>query len=140
VRVRKLDTTRARDVRQFIDFPFGLYKECPQWVPPVLPEIKLILNRKKHPFYRHSAADFFVAESEGRTLGRIAVMENRNYNEYHGHRDSFFYFFECVEDIEVARALFDAACDWARSRGLDQILHQQKRDARLGPARRETLQ
>jgi len=122
VRVRKLDTTRARDVRQFIDFPFELYKDCPQWVPPVLPEIKLVLNRRKHPFYRHSSADFFVAESKGGTLGRITVMENRNYNEYHKHKDSFFYFFDCVEDIEVARALFDAACDWSRSRGLDQIL------------------
>ena len=56
MQARKLDTTRARDVRQFIDFPFELYRECPQWVPPVLPEIKLVLNRYKHPFYRHSDA------------------------------------------------------------------------------------
>jgi hypothetical protein len=122
MRVRKLDTTRAQDVRQFINFPFELYRDCPQWVPPVLPEIKLALNRKKHPFYRHSNADFFVAESEGQTLGRIAVMENRNYNEHHGHKDSFFYYFESVDDVEVARALFDTASDWARSRGLDRIL------------------
>jgi len=122
MRVRKLDTTRARDVRQFINFPFELYQDCPQWVPPVLPEIKLILNRDKHPFYRHSPADFFVAESEGQVLGRIAVMDNRNYNHYHGHRDSFFYFFESVQDVEVSRALFSAAIDWARSRGLEQLI------------------
>jgi hypothetical protein len=91
-------------------------------VPPVLPEIRLILNRDKHPFYRHSSADFFVVESGGQTLGRIAVMDNRNYNEYHGRKDSFFYFFECVEDVDVARAVFNAAFDWARSRGLDRIL------------------
>jgi hypothetical protein len=117
--VRKLDTRRAPDVRQFINFPFELYRNCPQWVPPILPEIKLILNRDKHPFYRHSDADFFVAESEGQTLGRIAVMDNRNYNAHHGRKHGFFYFFEAVEDFEVARALFTAAFDWARSRELD---------------------
>jgi GNAT superfamily N-acetyltransferase len=122
MQVRKLDTARARDVRQFINFSYDLYRECPQWVPPVLPEIRLILNRDKHPFYRHSIADFFVVESGGQTLGRIAVMDNRNYNEYHGRKDSFFYFFECVEDVDVARALFSAAFDWARSHGLVRIL------------------
>jgi hypothetical protein len=84
--------------------------------------MKLILNRNKHPFYHHSPAEFFVAESEGQTLGRIAVMDNRNYNKYHGRRDSFFYYFEVVEDVEVAHALFDAAFDWARSHGLERIV------------------
>jgi hypothetical protein len=122
MRVRKLDTTRGSDVWQFINFPFELYRECPQWVPPILPEIKLALNRGKHPFYQHSSADFFVAESEGGTLGRVTVMENRNYNAYHGRKTSFFYFFESVDDVQVSRALFDAAADWARSRGLDQLV------------------
>lgn len=122
MRVRKLDTTRAQDVRQFINFPFELYRECSQWVPSILPEIKLVLNRKKHPFYRHSSADFFVVESEGQTLGRIVVMDNQNYNAYHGRKDSFFYYFEAVEDVEVARNLFNAAFDWARSRGLEQMV------------------
>lgn len=122
MKVRKLDTARARDVRQFIDFPFDLYRECPQWVPPIMPEIKLVLNRKKHPFYRHSAADFFIAESEGQTLGRIVVMDNRNYNQFHGRKHGFFYFFEVVEDIEAARGLFNAAFDWARKRGLEHLI------------------
>lgn len=122
MRVRKLDTTWAGDVRQFINFPFQLYRDCPLWVPPILPEMKLVLNRHKHPFYRHSEADFFVAESKGQTLGRIVVMDNRNYNAYHGCKHSFFYFFDAVEDFEVARALFDAASDWARQRGLDQLI------------------
>lgn len=122
MRVRKLDTTRARDVRQFINFPFELYRDCSQWVPPILLEMKLILNRKKHPFYHHSAAEFFLAEREGQTVGRITVIDNRNYNSYHGHKNSFFYFFEAVEDYQVSQALFGAACDWARSRGLDYLV------------------
>lgn len=122
MRVRKLDTTRARDVHQFINFPFDLYRGCPQWVPPILPEIKLVLNRNKHPFYHHSAAEFFVAESEGQTLGRIVVMDNQNYNQFHGKKNAFFYYFDVVEDAEVAHALFDAASDWVRSRGLERLI------------------
>jgi hypothetical protein len=117
-----LDTSRRRDVRQFIDFAFALYRDCPEWVPPILPEMKLVMDCKKHPFYQHSAADFFVAESEGDTLGRIAVLENCNCNSHHGRKQAFFYYFDAVEDFEVARAVFGAALDWARQRGLDYLV------------------
>jgi GNAT superfamily N-acetyltransferase len=117
-----LDTSRGRDVRQFIRFPFELYRESPQWVPPILPEMKLVLNRHKHPFYRHSTADFFVAEGDGQTLGRIAVLENRNSNAHHARQHAYFYYFDAVDDREVSRALLAAACDWARGRGLEWLV------------------
>jgi hypothetical protein len=119
--IRQLDTTNRRDVRQFIDFPFELYRDCPQWVPPLVGDMQLVLNRRKHPFYAHSAADFFLAEEAGRTLGRIAVLDNRHYNEYRGTKKAFFYYFDSVEDPAVSRALFQAASEWARGRGLAHI-------------------
>ena len=119
MRVRKLDTERARDVRQFIRFSFDLYRDCPQWVPPLIPDMKLALNRNRYPFYRQSDADFYVVESEGQTLGRIAALENVPYNAYHGTRVAFFYYYDAVDDVGASRALFNAAFDWARGRGLD---------------------
>ena len=65
--IRKLDTSSRRDVNRFIDLPFRIYRDCPQWVPPLVDDVKLMLNRKKYPFYEHSDADFFVAEREDRT-------------------------------------------------------------------------
>ncbi len=115
----KIDTSRARDVRQFIRFPFDLYKNNAQWVPPLIPDMKLALNRSKYPFYRQSDADFFVVESEGQTLGRIAAIENRPYNDFHGAKAAFFYYFDAVDDVQVSRALLEAAVEWARARGLD---------------------
>jgi hypothetical protein len=117
--VRKIDTSRARDVRQFIRFPFDLYEDCAQWVPPLIPEMKLALNRSRYPFYRNSEADYYVVESEGQTLGRIAAIENRPYNAYHGTKVAFFYYLDVVNDVQVSRVLFDAAFEWARARGLD---------------------
>ena len=121
MRVRKLDTTRARDVRQFIRFPFELYQDCPQWVPPLVPDMRLAMDRARYPFYRSSDADFFVVESEGQTLGRITALENRPYNEFHRGKTAFFYYFEVVEDVQVAGMLFDAVFDWARKRELGAI-------------------
>jgi hypothetical protein len=120
--IRKLDTARRKDVKQFIRFPFELYKDCPQWVPPIIGGMKTVLDRTKHPFYKHSQADFFVVEEGGRTLGRIAVMDHRLYNEYHGSKTAFFYYLDVVEDADVANLLFEAAFDWARQRGLQEMM------------------
>ena len=120
--VKKVDTSSRAEVNQFVKFPFRLYEGHPQWVPPILVDARLFLNREKHPFYEHSDADFFVAMEDGEVVGRIAAMENRLYNEYHNVRQSQFYLFECVEDQAVANALFERAVEWARERGLNQVV------------------
>jgi len=120
--VRKIDTERATDVRSFIGFPFDLYRGCLQWVPPFVLDMETALNRGKHPFFLHSSAGFFVAQHNGRLVGRIAVFDNRNYNRYRHSKTAFFYHFDAVDDAATARALFAAACAWARVRGLDEII------------------
>lgn len=122
MQIRKLDTESSRDVRQFIRFPFELYRDCAQWVPPMVSGVRLAMNRRKHPLYGHSTADFFVAEHQGQTVGRIAVIDNRNYNDYNHIQAAFFYYFDAVDDEEVSRALLDAACDWARGRGRNEMI------------------
>ena len=97
MQVRKLDTSRVRDVRAFVRFPFRLYRDCAQWVPPLLHDMRMVMNRRRYPFYHQSDADFFLVESEGDTLGRIAVIENRPYNEFHGSNAAFFYYWECIQ-------------------------------------------
>lgn len=121
MRVRELDTSYRRDVRQFIRLPFLLYKDCPQWVPPLVPDMKLALDRRRYPFYRHSDADFFFVESEGQPLARLVVFEHQPYNAFHECRTAFFYYFDAVDDAQATDRLFDAAFGWARSRGLTEI-------------------
>jgi hypothetical protein len=120
--IERLDTTDRRQVRRFIDVPFRLYQNCPQWVPPLRGDVALALNRAKHPFYEHSAGDFFLAVRDGRDVGRIGALENTRYNETHGVRAGQFYFFDCEDDDEAAAVLFGAAFDWARARGLDAVV------------------
>ncbi len=119
---RKIDTSNRRDAKKFIQFPFQLYKGCPQWVPTTTSEMQTVLDRTRHPFYRHSEADFFLAESEGDVLGRIAVLHNQNYSKHHKTKTAFFYYFECIDDFDAAQGLFQAAIEWSRQQNVQLIL------------------
>ncbi len=116
-----IDTAKRSQVRQFLELPFRLYRDVPQWVPPLAGDVELMLDRRRHPFYRHSEAAFFLALEGDRARGRLAVLENRNYNAFNGTRTAFFCLFECEDSVPTALALFEAAAAWARARGLDLI-------------------
>ena len=120
--IEKIDTEDKSQVKRFVQFYYDLYKNCPQWVPPLFVDAYLPLNRKKHPFFEHSQADFFLAVRGGEVVGRICAGENKLFNEYHKTRKAQFYFFDSIDDLEVVQALFEAASDWARQRGLDTLI------------------
>jgi GNAT superfamily N-acetyltransferase len=120
--IEQVDTQSKAQVRRFVRLPFRLYAGHPQWVPPLLADAALPLDRQRHPFYEHSAADFFLAVRAGRDVGRLAVLDYQPYNHYHGTRRAQFYLFDCEDDTEAAAALFARAGEWARGRGLTQMV------------------
>jgi len=120
--VEKVDTENKKQVRRFVELPFRIYADCPQWVPPLNVDAYNQLNRKKHPFHEHSDMDFFLAVRDGRDVGRIAAIENKPYNRYHNKKTANFFLFEIENDPEAAAALFNTAFDWAKARGLDTII------------------
>ena len=122
MRVRRVDPSDGDDVRAFVNLPFLLYRDCRQWVPPLVNDVKGVMDRRRHPFYQHSDAEFFVAEEAGQAVGRIAMLENRNFNAYNHCRAALFFYFDCVDDKLAARSLFDAAFGWMRERGLNQVI------------------
>jgi len=122
ITLEKVDTQSRAQVRRFIRLPFWLYANCPQWVPPLLMDSEMQLNRQKHPFFEHSDGDFFIAVRDGRDVGRIAALENRPYNRCHDKRQAQFYFFDCLDDLEVASALFNRVFEWSRERGLNEVV------------------
>jgi GNAT superfamily N-acetyltransferase len=78
---------------------------------------KDILNTSKHPFYKTSDVELFLAWRDGRVVGRIMAILNRAHNEFHNERAGFFGFFEVENDKQAAAALLDAAREWVRDRG-----------------------
>ncbi|MFN2274626.1 MAG: hypothetical protein ACK2TX_07245 [Anaerolineales bacterium] len=121
--VTPIDSSSRKEVNAFLKLPFRIYADCPQWVPPLMMNARRWFNREQNPYYRHSEAAFFLARSdEGDVIGRLAVLDHANHNAYHHSRTAFFYLFECIHHQDVAHQLFNAGCEWARARGLDQIV------------------
>jgi hypothetical protein len=122
--IEKVDTQNKQQVKRFIDFHYNLYKGVPQWCPPFYQDMYTMLDRTKHPYYKHSDADFFLATRDGEIVGRIAALENKPFNKYHGTKDAEFYLFDTIDDQEVANALFNTVFEWARNRGLNNVVGQ----------------
>jgi GNAT superfamily N-acetyltransferase len=81
--------------------------------------VATLLSRTKNPFFEHAEAEYFIAERDGDTVGRIAAISNRLHNETHEDRVGFFGFFESIDDQAVANELFAAATEWCRGHGHD---------------------
>lgn len=110
------------DLHAFVELPYALYRDSPHFVPPLRMLVKDLLNREKHPFYRRAEADYFLAEKDGRLVGRVAVIKSDAYIEHSGRKAAFFGFFECENDPEVASWMFRVVADWAKTRGLDTLI------------------
>jgi len=120
IEVSEVTSRRERD--EFIKFQWQIYASDSAWVPPLIIERKKFLDRKRHPFYRHGDAALFLVRKNGRIAGRIMASDDPNYNLLHGTNVGCFGLFECIEDREVAAALFDAAASWLRKKGRTELM------------------
>jgi GNAT superfamily N-acetyltransferase len=107
-----------RERKQFLQFPWTLYRGDPNWVPPLRMDQKELVGYARHPFYIRNAVQTFLALRGKEVCGRIAAILNRDHNERYREQRGFFGFFECVDDQEVANGLFDAAREWFAAQGV----------------------
>ena len=105
-----------RQQGQFLRFPWALYRDDSNWVPPLRFEQKELVGYRRHPFYETNQVQTFLAYRDGSVCGRIAAILNEDHIRLHGERRGFFGFFECIDDQEVAEALIDAAALWLADR------------------------
>jgi GNAT superfamily N-acetyltransferase len=110
-----------QDLNKFIMFPFELYRNDPYWVPPLIRERKVFVDRSKNPFFKHAEAEFFLAEQDGAVVGTIAAVINHAHNRVHEDKIGFWGMFEVIDDYSTAEMLFAAARDWVKARGMDTI-------------------
>ncbi len=122
ITIEKVDTRSKKEVNEFVNFPFKIYNNVKEWVPPILADIKTMLDEDKHPFYEHSEGEFFVARQNGEMVGRIGLLENKPSNKYHDKKQATFYLFESVDDQAVTNKLFEYAFDWTKKRKLNYLL------------------
>jgi len=117
LKIKKVQT--KKELLDFIKFPWKIYKDDPNWVPPLISERKEFFDPGKNPFFKHSNVEFFLAKRNSEIVGRVCGIVNHNHIEFHNEKAGFFGFFECMNDFEVAELLLDTVRDWLKSEGME---------------------
>ena len=109
----------ARQIKEFINFPLKLYKNCPYFVPPLYGDEKKLLKSVSDTPNIESI--FFIAEKDGKTVGRIQGIIQKQYNDNHSVRQVRFTRFDCIDDQETASRLFSAVENWGAENAMNEI-------------------
>ncbi len=117
--VKKVET--KKELEEFVRFPWRIYQGNPYWVPPLISEVKEILDTSKNPFWEHAYRELFLARKEERVVGRIVSIVDDNHNKFHNEKTGFFGFFESIDDNEVALKLLSTAEKWVKEKGMTVI-------------------
>lgn len=109
------------DIKQFVLFPWRIYKNDKNWVPPLIRDQCNFFNPEKNPYYRHSKVLLLMAYRDEEPVGRLSVHENTQHVKKYNEKIGFFGFFECIDDFEVTKVLFDYGKNWLKKLGYEKM-------------------
>lgn len=121
VTVKEIAPT-SEQLRKYVQFGIDLYKGNDCYVPPLIFDEIATLSPEKNPAFDYCSAQSFMAYRDGKPVGRITAIINSAVNNKYGERTMRFGFVDFIDDAEVVDALFKAAEDWGRSRGMTKIV------------------
>ena len=116
------EITSKRDIKKFIDFQNYLYKENKYFVPAFFGDELNMLNPKKNPAYEYCETKLFLAYIDNKIVGRICALINHAYNEKKNVKQIRFCRYDVIDDIEISKKLFEKVFEWAKERGLNQVI------------------
>src|SRR5512137_1483786 len=111
----------ARDVMRFLTVSYGIYRDDPNWVAPLLMDLKKVFT-DANPLFEHAMMQLWVATRGGQDVGRIAGIIDHNHNRAVKDQAAFYGFFESVNDAKVSHRLFETVFGWTRQAGLQRVL------------------
>lgn len=115
-------TNSKRDKRRFFKFPVELYKDCPWFVPSLYIDEKSEFDPKQNGAFAYAECKMWLAERDGKVVGRAAAVLNKAYNEKVGVKQMRFTRFDFVDDAEVVDALFEKVVEYAKEKGMNEII------------------
>jgi GNAT superfamily N-acetyltransferase len=108
-----------REKKTFFQFAWDLYRDDPNWVPPIRGDIEGRVGFQPHPFYEENECQAFIARKGDQVCGRIVAIHNKGHNSHYNDKVGFFGFFESINDKNVANALFNKAAEWFSDRDIE---------------------
>lgn len=121
IEIKRISPRRA-DLRRFTKFQIDLYRDSPYFVPPLISDDVNTLDPKRNPAFDFCEAAYFMAYRDGKPVGRIAGIINRQVNSRTGEASVRFGFIDFIDDREVSAALLKAVEDWGRDKGMKKII------------------
>ena len=110
------------DRKVFVKVLWHIYEGEPNWTPPLIIERMDAIDKKKNPYFQHADVRFWVAYKDGKPVGRISAQIDELVEKHHGIKTGHYGFFDCIDDQEVANALFDTACTWLKEKGMVEVI------------------
>lgn len=119
--IKKISKDR-NSLKKFVRFGIDLYKGNDCFVPPLIVDELATLDPERNPAFDFCEADYFMAYRDGRPVGRVAAIINRQVNESSGRKAARFGFIDFTDDHEVSEALLRSVEEWARDKGMDKVI------------------
>ncbi len=119
LQIVEVQTKKQR--KEFVEYPLRLYKGNPYFVPPLYGD-EMTLFTDKNVYTKTCRSAFFLAQRDGVTVGRIQGIVQLQFNEIHNTKQARFTRFDCENNPETAKALFDAVEAWAKNQGMENIV------------------
>lgn len=110
------EITEHRDIKKFIAFANGLYRDNPYYVPDMFDSQVKDFDREKNPAFEYCDAKCFLAYRDGEIVGRIAAIYNTHANQKYNKNQMRFSHADYIDDAEVVDALFAAVEGWAKEK------------------------
>ncbi|MFL2675131.1 MAG: GTP cyclohydrolase [Alphaproteobacteria bacterium] len=117
--IEVIKVENKKQERDFVMFPFKLYKGCDYWVPPIISEELESMDKEKNPVFTNAEAEFYVAKKDGVTVGRIAAIVNWVEIEEQKKNKLRFGWYDTIDDLEVSKKLLESVVEFGKSRKLE---------------------
>ena len=108
-----------KNIKDFVMFPFELYKDCEYWVPPIINEEIDAMDTNKNPVFKNAEAEFYLAYKDNKIVGRVAAIVNWVEIEEQKKNKLRFGWYDTIDDINVSKALMDKVLEFGKSRKLE---------------------
>lgn len=112
----------SKQEKEFIKLPWKVYENDINWVPPLISDFKKTIRGKTNTLKKSGPYALIIAYLDGEVCGRLIVGINEALNIAKNYKEGYISFFECIDNEEVAKAMFDYASEWLRIRGMKKII------------------
>jgi len=111
----------VKDVNSFQNLPFEIYRDYKNWVPHLKQDVEKVFDRSKNKLFNQGDATRWIAEEDGKCVGRIAAFISAKYSDGMEQPTGGLGFFECIDNQDVANALLDQAISWLKTQKVEAV-------------------